>query len=178
MPGFIVKSILSINDGNKRSTLQGRGGKGKLTSEFVRSSVLGTARGQAQIREVVSRRDLVNSAVLTPIFVDNVSEQIFVDAFSTYHFHTTFIGRSTAGTDIGEAVSFEIIGIVTKNTADGVGPAVLTLGTKNTLVLTNPALAWDVSCDVVGENLRLLVQGDATNTIRWVANTKIFQSAT
>jgi hypothetical protein len=125
-----------------------------------------SADGDAQSSLFVLRRSTAN-ATTTPLYLDGgaASERMRIPADATWAFDILIIAR-TAG---GDSAGYHIRGTIENNAG-----VVALAGAPAKTVLNEDDATWDanVVADNINDALVINVNGDATDTVRWVAKVR------
>jgi len=132
--------------------------------EFAFASGQFAADGDAQTSIYVLRNQTTD-ATQTELFADGSSADISVASDSTVFFRASIVARRTDADN--ESAAYTIEGCIDNNA--GTTALVGGLGTKT--IVAEDTSAWDVtiSADNTNDGINILVTGEASKTIRWVA---------
>jgi hypothetical protein len=132
--------------------------------QFAYASGYFAAVGDAQTSMYVLRNQTTN-ATQTELFTNGSSADISVASDSTVFFRASIVARRTDADN--ESAAYIIEGCIDNNA--GTTALVGGLGTKT--IIAEDTTAWDVTitADNTNNGINILVTGEASKTIRWVA---------
>ena len=136
--------------------------------QFAYASGYFAAAGDAQT-SVYVLRNTTTSATQTELFADGSSADISVPNDSTIMFKASVVARRTDADN--ESAAYILEGCVDNN--NGTTALVGSLGTKT--ILSEDRTNWDVTitADNTNNGINVLVTGEASKNIRWVAKVEI-----
>jgi len=128
------------------------------------SGGFGGASGNAQASQFVLRTTTAN-AVLTELFLDGSALRMVVPTNGVWSFDVLIVASGAAGASAG----YQVRGVIEND-----GGTTALVGAVTETVLAEDDAAWDVtvSADDISDSLRVRVNGDAADSVRWVASVR------
>jgi hypothetical protein len=125
------------------------------------------AAGDAQTSVLVARNQTTD-ATQTELFLDGSSERLTLSDQDCWLFDIFIAARRTDADNEGAA--YEVKGAIDRN-----GSTTALIGSITKTVIAEDTAAWDVDvqADDTNESLKILVTGEASKTIRWVARIEL-----
>lgn len=147
----------------------GDGAHARLIGALVHSSGKFTHRGDAQTGSYIARA-ITTDSTFTELFLDGESNRLLVEPNSSMAFIITLIARRTDSFS-NEGAVYEIRGGIDRSNTV---VSTRLIGIPSTTIISVDNPSWDikVSADGINGSLQVMVKGETSKTIRWVANIK------
>jgi hypothetical protein len=129
--------------------------------------------GDAQ-HSIYVLRNITTNATPTELFLNGTSGGIELPAFSVFTFDILIAARQTNAT--GAGASYRFVGSAIKDATNG---TTAFIGTPSKTVIAETNTAWDANLEVdtTAGAVKILVTGEASKTIRWVATVQTTEVA-
>lgn len=144
---------------------QGAGSNARVYGQRAYANGSFTGAGDAQHGVYVARNETTD-ATATELFLDGSAVQLVMPDNSVFTFDILVAARRTDAT--GGAAAYRFVGIAKKDATAG---SVTFVGTPSKTIIGETNIPWDanVSLDTSTGAFRVVVNGEAAKTIRWVA---------
>lgn len=153
------------------SSSLGSGSKSNLYGGFAQSSGSFTSQGDSQSRVLIMRNTTTNNTD-TELFLDGSSQRLVLPDDTTWQFRINIVARRTDADN--ESAGYELIGVIDRNTG---ASTVSLVGVSTRTTIAEDIASWQVGCnaDTTNGSLRVLVTGENSKTIRWVARVTLVE---
>ncbi len=152
-----------------KSIALGDGAQSRLHGSIVQASGVFSHIGDAQVGSYIARGITTNNST-TEIYLDGITKRLLILPNTSVAYTITFIARRTDSFS-NEGAVYEIKGGIDRS-ASLISTRLIGTPSKTVISEDNPTWNVSVSADGINGSLKILVKGETSKTVRWVAHIK------